>query len=73
MQVGYGIAGGSGDGIVHAGGSNGIPMVQADFSKGTYKAHMIAAGTCDVGGHAAREHDWKEPGQPSAGRAPYVL
>lgn len=34
-----------GDGIVHAGGSNGIPMVQADFSKGTYKAHMIAAGT----------------------------
>ena len=45
MQVGYGIAGGSGDGIVHAGGSNGIPMVQADFSKGTYKAHMIAAGT----------------------------
>ena len=37
-RQGYGIAGGSGDGIVHAGGSNGIPMVQADFSKGTYKA-----------------------------------
>ena len=45
MQVGYGISGGSGDGIVHSGGANGIPMVQADFSKGTYKAHMIAAGT----------------------------
>lgn len=45
MQVGYGIAGGSGEGIVHAGGSNGIPMVQADFSKGLFKAHMIAAGT----------------------------
>lgn len=45
MQVGYGIAGGSGEGIVHSGGANGIPMVQADFSKGMYKAHMIAAGT----------------------------
>lgn len=45
MQVGYGIAGGSGDGIFHSGGANGIPMVQADFSKGMFKAHMIAAGT----------------------------
>ncbi len=45
MQVGYGIAGGSGDGLVHSGGANGIPMVQADFSKGLFKAHMIAAGT----------------------------
>lgn len=45
MQVGYGIAGGSGDGLFHSGGANGIPMVQADFSKGLFKAHMIAAGT----------------------------
>lgn len=45
MQVGYGISGGSGAGMVHAGGSNGIPMVQANFEKGMYKAHMIAAGT----------------------------
>lgn len=45
MQVGYGITGGSGDNLVHSGGSNGIPMVQADFSKGQHKAHMIAAGT----------------------------
>ncbi len=45
MQVGYGIAGGSGDGLMHAGGSNGIPMIQADFSKGLFKTHMIAAGT----------------------------
>lgn len=44
MQVGYGIAGGSGDNLMHAGGSNGVPMVQADFSKGLYKTHMIAAG-----------------------------
>lgn len=45
MQVGYGITGGSGDNLVTAGAANGIPMVQADFSKGLFKAHMIAAGT----------------------------
>lgn len=45
MQVGYGVTGGSGDGLMHSGGANGIPMVQADFEKGTYKAHMIALGT----------------------------
>lgn len=45
MQVGYGLTGGSGDGMMHAGGSNGIPMVQADFNKGLYKTHMISAGT----------------------------
>jgi len=45
MQVGYGVAGGSGDGLFHAGGSDGIPMVQADFGKGMFKIHMIATGT----------------------------
>lgn len=45
MQVGYGIAGGSGDGLATAATANGIPMVQADFSKGLFKTHMIAAGT----------------------------
>lgn len=45
MQVGYGITGGSGEGIVASAGANGIPMVQADFSKGLFKTHMIAAGT----------------------------
>lgn len=45
MQVGYGITGGSGEGIMTAAAANGIPMVQADFSKGLFKAHMIAAGT----------------------------
>lgn len=44
VSVGYGVTGGSGDGIVDAGGANGIPMVQADFSKGIYKAHGIAIG-----------------------------
>lgn len=45
MQVGYGITGGSDDNLFHAGGANGIPMVQADFSKGMFKSHMIALGT----------------------------
>lgn len=45
MQVGYGITGGSGDNLMHSGGADGIPMVQADFSKGQYKTHMVAAGT----------------------------
>lgn len=45
MQVGYGVTGGSGEGLITGASANGIPMVQADFSKGLYKAHMIAAGT----------------------------
>lgn len=45
MQVGYGITGGSGEGIVAAAGANGLPMIQASFNKGLFKAHMIAAGT----------------------------
>ena len=45
MSVGYGVASGSGDGVVDAGGANGIPMVQADFDKGLYKAHAVAMGT----------------------------
>ena len=45
MQVGYGITGGSGDNLMHSGGANGIPMVQADCSKGQYKTHVVAAGT----------------------------
>ncbi len=45
MQVGYGVTGGSGEGLITGASANGIPMVQADFSKGLYKAHMIATGT----------------------------
>lgn len=44
MHVGYGITEGSGDGLVHSGGANGIPMMQADFSKDVHKAHAIAMG-----------------------------
>ena len=45
MGVNYGVTGGSGDGIVTAGASDGVPMVQADFSKDLWKTHMIALGT----------------------------
>ena len=42
MSVGYGISGGSGDGPVQAGGSNGLPIVTANVEKGIYKAHVFA-------------------------------
>ena len=45
IDVDYGVTGGSGEGIVHAGGADGIPMVQANFGKNLYKAHGIAVGT----------------------------
>ena len=44
MSVNYGVSGGS-DNLGHAPGANGVPMVQADFSKGLYKTHVVAAGT----------------------------
>lgn len=42
MGVGYGITGGSGASPVQAGGSNGLPIVQATYDKGTFKAHAFA-------------------------------
>ena len=39
----YGITGGSGGSPVQAGGSNGLPIVQANLEKGLYKAHTFAA------------------------------
>ena len=42
MSVGYGTTGGSGSSLVQAGGSNGLPIVQADVQKGVYKAHTVA-------------------------------
>jgi hypothetical protein len=45
MGVNYGVTGGSGDGIVTAGSADGTPMIQADFSKDLYKAHMISVGS----------------------------
>ncbi len=43
MSVGYGITGGAGEGAVHAGGANGVPIVQASLDKGLYKTHVWAA------------------------------
>mgnify|MGYP002511290137 CR=1 FL=1 len=43
QAVGYGITGGSGSGPLQAGGSNGLPIVQANLEKGLYKAHTFAA------------------------------
>ena len=45
MGVGYGVTGGSGDGLVSGGSSDGTPLVQADFSKDLYKAHTVSVGT----------------------------
>ncbi len=45
MGVGYGVTGGSGDGVVAAAAADGVPMIQADFSKDLWKAHMIALGS----------------------------
>lgn len=43
MSVAYGITGGAGASPITAGGSNGIPIVQASLDKGTFKAHTFAA------------------------------
>lgn len=42
MSVAYGITGGAGADPVQAGGSNGLPIVQASVDKGIYKAHTFA-------------------------------
>lgn len=42
MSVGYGTTGGSGSSLIQAGGSNGLPIVQANVDKGIYKAHTVA-------------------------------
>lgn len=45
MNVGYGLTGGSGDGMVASGSADGIPLIQADFGKDLWKTHAIYAGT----------------------------
>lgn len=42
MSVQYGVTGGAGASPVQAGGSNGLPIVQASYDKGTFKAHAFA-------------------------------
>ena len=43
MSVAYGMTGGATNSPVTAGGSNGIPIVQANVDKGVYKTHVFAA------------------------------
>lgn len=45
MSVGYGVTGGSGDGVVTSASSDGTPLVQANFDKDLWKTHMVAVGT----------------------------
>ena len=45
MSVNYGVTGGSGEGLVNAAGADGIPTVQANFEKGTFKTHVVSAAT----------------------------
>ena len=41
QSVGYGVTGGSGDGLVGSGGANAIPVVSANVENGIYKAHVF--------------------------------
>lgn len=45
MNVGYGITGGSGEGMIQSGSADGIPLIQANFGKDLWKTHVVAAGT----------------------------
>lgn len=42
MSVQYGVTGSAGASPVQAGGSNGLPIVQASYDKGLFKAHAFA-------------------------------
>jgi hypothetical protein len=43
LNIDYGITGGSNDGVVNAPGANGVPVIQANLDKDTFKAHMFSA------------------------------
>lgn len=45
MNVGYGVTGGSGDGVIQAAAVDGIPLVQANFGKDLWKTHLVSVGT----------------------------
>lgn len=45
VQVGYGVTGGSGSGVINAPGADGIPMVQANFDKKVFKSHVVSMGS----------------------------
>ncbi|MDR0905768.1 MAG: DUF2184 domain-containing protein [Oscillospiraceae bacterium] len=41
MNIDFGVTGGSNDGVISAGGANGIPVVQANLEDDIYKAHIF--------------------------------
>ncbi len=43
MSVAYGLTNGAQNSPVHAGGANNVPVVQASYDKGLFKAHTFAA------------------------------
>ncbi len=42
LNIDYGLSGGTANGPVHANGSNSVPVVQGNFGKDLYKAHIVA-------------------------------
>jgi hypothetical protein len=43
LNIDYGITGGSGDGAVHAGGANAVPVIQANFGRDVFKTHLYSS------------------------------
>lgn len=45
ISVGYGVTGGSDDGLIAAPGADGMPMIQANFDKDLFKTHAVTLGS----------------------------
>lgn len=43
LNIDFGITGGSGGGAVHAPGANAVPVVQANFGRDQFRAHLYAS------------------------------
>jgi hypothetical protein len=43
LNIDYGITGGSADGAVHAPGANAVPVVQANFGRDQFRAHIYSS------------------------------
>lgn len=41
LNIDYGVTGGSGNGVVQAGGANASPLIQLNLEKDTYKTHVF--------------------------------
>lgn len=42
LNIDFGVTGGSGDGTVNAPGANGVPVIQANLDKDTFKSHVFS-------------------------------